>query len=297
MTCFEKQQQRLIDFLGAVAQVSAGATPAERITASAPPILPRTQPLIKQLSFADETSVRDVNAGLKLVGLCQREGFDDAGQLLTAAASAETEWPLLKGYCQYVGFNGREVDGLFLLTNRRLLLFSSESGAKIVLVELTRRLLDKVPFPFFDSVVCFFVFSIPRAIYVEARGGHEKLIERSLGVDAESLLANKPPLRKVQDYDLATLVQNVSQIELGTGIWTGILARKFGVSFSPAQLTKTFSIPKDLILPEYETLEPFERLLHAAEAALRQHGFEFRVDDADQRLVLRPASAARKAAA
>lgn len=294
MSCFEKQQETLVAFLNAVARAGAGVSTFE--VDFVPPPLPST-PVVRKRTTFGTTTVQHVNAGLRLIGICPRSGLEDAAELFTAASSAAEEWPLIKGACQYVGYNGREVDGIFLLTNRRLLLFSTESGAKIVFVETTLRLLDKVPFPFFDSIVGFFLFSIPRAIYVALRGGKEKMVEHSLAIDSQALLDAKPPLRKVQSSDFDTLSNNVSQIELGTGIWTGILARKFGVSFAPAQLTKAFSIPKDLILPEYETLEPFERLLHAAAPALSRLGLTHRLDAEGERIVVNLTPAARKAAA
>jgi hypothetical protein len=168
---------------------------------------------------------------------------------------------------------------------------------KIVLVELTRRLLGKLPVPFVDSVGCFFLFSIPRAIYVALRGGKEKLIAQALAVEEGRLLSDKPPLRKVQEFGLAQFRENIAQVDIGTGVWTGILARKFGVSFAPSKLSKSFSIPKDLILPEYETLEPLERLLNAIRLPLRSIGLEYQLNEKDQRLSITPTASIKKSAA
>jgi len=75
------------------------------------------------------------------------------------------------------------------------------------------------------------------------------------------------------------------------------LSRKFGVSFVPAKLGKTFSVPQDLILPEYETLDPFERLLEAAAPAISKHGLNFKRDADRQKLTITSPARPQKAAA
>ncbi len=247
-------------------------------------------------AFAD-TSAGTVDSGLNRISLCEFIDDDDANDMFEMAFQSDSEWPLLSGYCRYVGFNAREVDGVFLLSNQRLLVFSMESGAKIVVVETTSRLLDKLPVPFLDSIVCFFVFSIPRSIYVWLRGGKEKLIAQALEIEKDQLLSEKPPLRKVQDFTFSQLKEHVARVDIGTGVWTGILSREFGVSFSPSALSKSLSVPKDVILSEYETLEPIERLLHALRPTLAKWGLEYQSSDAGQKLSIVPAAANEKAAA
>ncbi len=291
-TCFDKKQDGLVDFLNSIAGAST-----RHVASQEPSPVQSSLPAIASVSCAQETSIRDIEAGLKLIGVCKRNEFDDVGDLFEAAFRSDTEWPLLKGYCRYVGFNQREVDGVFLLTNQRLLLFSMEMGAKIVTVEVTRRLLDKVPVPFFDSITCFFLFSIPRALYVAMRGGKEKMIVRALDHEEEQLLSEKPPLRKVQEFDFEKLAENVAQVDVGAVAGAGILTHKFGVSFSPVRLAKTFRVPKDLILPEHEAVEPFERLLHAVHSTLARIGLDYRVDAKGEKLTITPAASEMKAAA
>ncbi len=294
-SCFDKKQDSLVDFLNLFATVDTQCV-AEQ---SPPPARSSEAAATVNVNAANprDTSILAVNAGLRLIGVCEQEKFDDTGALFDAALQADTEWPLLKGYCQYVGFNGRQVDGIFLLTNRRLLLFSMEMGSKIVCVELTRRLLGKLPVPFIDSIVCFLMFSIPRAAYVALQGGKEKLIAQALRIKEERLLADKPPLRKVQQFSFPELAQSVAQADIGIGVWTGILERRFGVSFAPVELAKTFSVPKDLILPEYETLDPFEQLLYAIRSTLARIGMDYRLDARRQKLTIALAAAEKKAAA
>jgi len=59
-----------------------------------------------------------------------------------------------------------------------------------------------------------------------------------------------------------------------------------------SRLSKTFSIPQDLILPEYETLEPIERLLATIATPLRQRKLGYRVDEKHERLTIFPAATA-----
>lgn len=299
-TCFERQQDRLISFLNALQatdnvapQITAEGSAAERSeaeTAEAPSV-------VRMAPFHGETSIRDVNAGLRLIGICPHEGFDEADSLFAAAFREDDEIPLLKGYCRYIGFNRREVDGVFLLSNRRLMLFSMESGAKIFFVELSRRLLGAVPFPFFEEVCSFLLFSIPRAAWVAIRGGRERMISRALGHSDARLLSSSPPLRCVQATPLDGLNQTVSQVSIGTGVWTGILSRDFGISFAPTQLTGVFRLPKDFILPEYETLEPIERLCYSIRGALAEQGLGYRLDQDGQQLTLFPIAVEQRVAA
>lgn len=255
------------------------------------------EPMIVDAMLVERSSVQNVNANLKLLAVCENEQYQDVNQLFDAAIRCEDEWPLVKGYCQYVGFNSREVDGIFLITNRRILIFSMEIGAKIVFVEVTRRLLEKLPVPFIDTIGCFFLFSIPRMIYRAMRGGHERLIEKALSVSEERLLSGKPGMRLVQSYDFARIAENVSQVDIGSGVWTGVLSRRFGISFAPINLSKTFRIPKDLILAKHETLEPFERLLGAIRETLRNIGLDYQLDSSGQKLSILPAAIERRAAA
>ena len=285
-TCFDKKRDQLVNFFKALAH-----QPDDR--AEAPPTIPMV-PTAAVSSFAGETSIRAVNGGLRLMEVCQHEGIDDSTDLFDKALAGNIEAALLKGYCQYTGFNGRQVDGLFLVTNQRLLLFSLESGAKIVGVELTKRLLGAVPVPFFDDIVGFFAFTIPRSIYHALRGGRDKLIANALGIPHTKLSSTQPPLRQVQETRLSDLAGTVGEVSIGSGVWTGILSREFGVSFAPSQLSKTFSIPKDLILPEHETLEPFERLLAAIAEPLSQQGLSYRVDEKHERLTIVPAATAER---
>ncbi len=299
MTCFEKNQDQLINFLNSFSsaaeeagaeQAAADAEAANRQAKDEPAIL-RMHPRV------EDTSIRAVNAGLRLAGVCAHDRFDETGDLFSAAFQSDIEVPLLKGYCQYVGFNGRQVDGLFLLSNRRLQLFSLESGPKIFVVEMTRRLLDAVPVPFFDDIVGFFLFSIPRYLYLAVRGGHEKLICQALATDNSKLLSGQPPLRRVQETKLSELSSRVSQVTVGTGVWTGILSREFGVSFAPVNLAGVFSVPKDLILPAHETLEPVSRLLYAVRDVLAQHGLGCQLNEKEDQLTIFPAAETQQSAA
>jgi hypothetical protein len=312
MTCFEKQQDRLIAFCSSlVADGVARPASLETISANDEPAteienVPQSDEMAAESETADvvarttydgDTSVRDINAGLRLIDVCRRDGFDDAGDLFAAAFQADTEWPLMKDYCQYVGFNARQVDAVFLLTNRRLLLFSIESGAKVFGVEMTKRLIGHLPVPFLDTIAGFFLFSIPRAIYVALRGGKDNIIAQALAHEDERLLAAKPPLRKVQESGFEKLTQTISQVDIGTGVCTGFLDRKFGVSFAPAQLAKSFSVPHDLILPDYDSPEKFEQLLHSIRATLAQLGIDYRLDADGKKLTILPAAASQRAAA
>jgi len=281
-TCFDKKREQLVTFLKALSGKSVEETEQ---TATIPIATAADAP-----SFEGETSIRAVNGGLRLIEVCEHDGFDDTSVLFDKALTANGEAALIKGFCKYVGFNGREVDGLFLLTNQRLLLFSMESGTKIVCVEMTKRLLGALPVPFLDDIVGFFAFTIPRSIYHALRGGKQKLIASALGTPHANLLSKRPSLRQIQETRLSDLTGTVGEVSVGKGVWTGILSREFGVSFAPSQLSKAFSIPKDLILPEYETLEPIERLLAAIAAPLRQRGLGYRVDEKRERLTIFPAA-------
>lgn len=306
MACFAKKQAALVDFLSALAAAQDKPVSRHKPRRAAPsqqlagggvqPTMPAS-PAAPRPHETTNTSIASINSGLRLINVCQQEQVDDVGTLFEMAFATDAEQPLIHGYCRYVGFNGREVDGVFLLSNQRLLLFSMESGAKIVLVELTKRLLGKLPVPFVDSVVNFLLFSIPRTAYVALRGGKESLIAQALAFDEAQLLSNQPPLRKVQDYELTRFQENVAQVDIGTGVWTGFLARKFGVSFSPSGLSKSFSVPSDLILPEYETLESFERLLSAIRPTLLRLGLDYHTQTDQQKLSIGPTAAKAKAAA
>ncbi len=292
-TCFDKKRDALIAFLNSFAHETEET--ADQETRQGPTSLPDAPVTLR--AFQGETSIRSINAGMRLMGICPHDGFDDVGVLFETALATKNEVPLLKGYCKYVGFNAREVDGLFLITNQRLMLFSMEARAKIVFVEITKRLLGALPVPFLEGVGSFLLFSIPKSIYVALRGGRQKLLTGALSVAASRLMSARPPLRLVQESRFDGLTKSVSEVSVGSGVWTGILSREFGLSFAPVELTKTFSVPKDLILPEYETLEPFERLLHAVSDALAKQGIGFRVNAGQQRLTLFPAAVERQAAA
>jgi hypothetical protein len=67
----------------------------------------------------------------------------------------------------------------------------------------------------------------------------------------------------VQEFSLAQLAESVESVEIGPGVCTGILERKLSVPFAPVRIAKTFGLPKDLILPDYESPVPFETLLRA----------------------------------
>lgn len=304
MSCFEKNQANLVSFLNAVAAESGASQPATWETTQLEDLVISTiEPeesfqleLPCQADFTDH-SITAVNAALKQMHICQGESIEDADALFDTSLRSDAEIPLLRGYCRYVGFNGRGVDGVFLLSNQRLLLFSMESGVKIVLVELTKRLLGKLPVPYVDSIVGFFVFTIPREIYVALCGGKEKMIAQTLEIEADQMLTKQPPLRKVHDYRLADFRENVAQVDIGPDVWTGILDREFGVSFSPSQLTRSLRVPKDLILPEYETLEPLERLLFSIRSMLQKIGLDYKVDAKRHTLSIYPTAAVVKAAA
>lgn len=291
-TCFDRKIDALVAFLDSFAANEVEPVPNKDSSAEE-----QSKPVVLSAPTVVDTSIRAVNASLKLIEVCPDDGFDDVGTLFDSAFQADTEMPLLKGYCRYVGFNGREVDGVFLITNRRILLFSMEMGAKIVFVELTRRLLDKLPVPFLDSIVCFFLFSIPRSIYVALRGGKGKLIAQALDVEEHRLLSDQPPLRKIEDFDFAKLTETVAQVDIGTGVSTGFLSRSFGVSFAPVKIAKAFSVPKDLILPEYETLKPFQHLLNSVRSTLVRIGLDYRLDAEDQKLSIAPCETKNKIAA
>lgn len=299
-TCFEKQQERLVAFFNGLTQqpVGVSAETAGPNSEGTPPAGEEEPPVsVSMTAFQGETSIQAVNGGLRLLGICPHRDFDDAGSLFDAAMRQDAEIPLLKGYCRYIGFNRRAVDGVFLLSNRRLLLFSMESGPKIFFVEMTKRLLGAVPFPFFDDVCSLLLFSIPRSVYVALRGGRERMIGRALGASDERLLSARPPLRCVQSTPLDGLSQRVSQVTVGSGVWTGILSREFGVSFAPVELKGVFQLPKDLILPEYETLEPMERLLYSIRDVLESQGLGYRLDQDGQQLTLFPVAVEQRAAA
>jgi hypothetical protein len=292
-TCFDKKRDALIAFLNSFAHETEET--ADQATRQAPASMPDNPVILP--AFQHNTSIRSVNAGMRLMEICPHDGFDDAGVLFDTALAAKNEVPLLKGYCKYVGFNAREVEGIFLITNQRLMLFSIEAPAKIVFVEVTKRLLGSLPVPFLEGVGSFLLFSIPKSIYVALRGGRQKLLTDALSVTEARLMSAQPPLRLVQESRFDSMAQSVSEVSVGTGVWTGILSREFGMSFTPVELTKMLSVPKDLILPEYETLEPFERLLHAVSDALAKQGIGFRVDASQQRLTLFPAAVERQVAA
>lgn len=298
-TCFDKKQECLTAFFNALrgAEDNGAAVAAANTRPSGNEPSNESPATIRIESFEGETSIRAVNAGMKLVGICPHESFDDAGELFDAALAGETETALLKGYCRYVGFNGREVDGIFLVSNKRLQLFSMESGAKILFVEMAKRLLGAVPVPFLDSVASFLLFSIPRSIYVAIRGGREKLISQALGLSDERLLSAKPPLRRIEETPFVGLSQTVNQVTIGSGVWTGVLSREFGISFAPVALSGAFSVPKDLILPEYETLEPLERLLFSIREPLARRGLGYRLDADGEQLTIFPVAVAERLAA
>ena len=123
------------------------------------------------------------------------------------------------------------------------------------------------------------------------------MISRALGLSNQQLMSTRPPLRRIQQTDFDGLSQRVSQATIGTGVWTGILAREFGVSFAPAELSGIFKLPKDVILPEYETLEPLERLLYSIRGALAKRGLGYRMDADGNQLTIFPIVAEQKNAA
>jgi len=295
---FDKVQDHLVDFFNAIAGLNNGKNPVEEEVCEEQTEPIYEEPAVPQFtSGALDTSVRNINAGLRLISVCPHDEIDETGQLFETAMASNEEWPLLKGSCQYVGFNKRKIEGLFLFTNQRLVVFSTENRAKILFVEISMRMLDKIPVPFFDSLVGFILFSIPRMIYVACCGGKEKMIADSLILDNDLLLSDDPPLHKAQEFSYQQLAETVSQVDLGSGVWTGILSRAFGISFPPKGLGKTFKTPNDLILPEYETLEPFESLLYAINGTLRQHGLSYQLDEKNQQLSIIPDEVEGKAAA
>ncbi len=295
-TCFDKHRDGLVSFFNSLATVEADSD-ALPIPLPETPRQGTNSPGGAAAVEGGDTSVQGLNADLKLIGICPDDEFDDARDLFDAAFDASVEVPLLKGYCQYVGFNGREVDGIVVLTNQRLVLFSMEMGAKIVFVELTRRLLGKLPVPFLDSIVCFFLFSIPRSIYVALRGGKEKLIAHALAVKEHQLLSEQSPLRKVTEFDFEKLAKTVAQVDIGNCAGSGVLSRKFGVTFAPTSLTKAFSIPCDLVLTGHDSPEAFHRLLSAIRSTVSSLGIDYRLDAEGQKLTMLPKKKAEKIAA
>jgi len=321
-TCFDKQQDGLTDFFNAVAAVNTAlSSNREQSKQEQAPLVVREEPQHFEEEFyeeppmtiveepatigsthfertsIDQTSVSEINNRLKLIDVCPNQAADDVGALFESALQSESEIPLLKGYCQYVGFNARNIDGIAMLTNQRLLLFSMESGAKVTFVELTKRLLGKLPVPFLDSLVGFFCFTIPGSIITALRGGKDNLIIRALTQDEEQLLSDNPPLHKVQDFDFDDLRQTVSQIEISNEVCTGFLERKFGISFAPLKIAKTFSVPKDLILPHYDSAAPFQKLLDAIRPALLRQGMDYQFNTEAQTITIAPAASGQKNAA
>ena len=304
MSCFEKNRDGLVAFLNAVSSLTSMKSPTDTSVVDPPLheansfacVPPERQPRLRIEKY-DTVTVQSINASLRQMMVCQHPECRNIGRLFDAAVNAESEWPLVHGHCRYIGFNGREVDGVFLLSNRRLQVFSMESGAKIVVVELIKRLLGKLPVPLLDKVAGFLLFSLPRAACVALRGGKDQLIANALAVEPTQLMAERPALRKVQDYRVADFKEHVAQVDIGVGVWTGVLARKFGVSFSPTALSKSFRVPADLILPEHAMLEPVERLLAAIRPTLRQVGLDYQWDADRQKLSIRSTPPASEEAA
>ena len=309
--CFDAQQDKLVDLLNSLAmdrafekftggRVVRGSSEqnedGETIVAGA---IEDQRDIVDAEVIHEPASTSDVNSQLRFVEFCVPRGCHDIDGYLNQALGSETEQVLFKGYCNYVGFNQRLVRGVFMVSNRRIRLFSMESGAKIVFVETTKRLLGKLPVPFIDSLIGFFLFSIPGSLLELMRGGKLKAIERALSTSNEQLLSENCPLRNVEECTWDQLAQAANEIQIGKGVWTSLnfLQRSFGILFVPSAITKSLSLPKDIVLDGSEDIEPFLNLLQSLADTLRKHGIEYTYDDRAKRISLKLASNARSAAA
>ena len=84
------------------------------------------------------------------------------------------------------------------------------------------------------------------------------------------------------------LHQVVSEIQIGTGVWTSFnfLNKSFGVSFVPRKLTDVFRGPQDIVLEGTEVIEPLLQLVQSMEGTLREQGIQLEFDDEKQNISL-----------
>ena len=294
--CFTKEQKKLIEFFNALPSEYAAGVPAEEIRIGPPEFLgpelaestQETFELIQPLPEPKTVTAREINSELRLVEFCVPDECEDIDRHLAELLVSDTEHVIVKGYCKYIGFNKRQVKGLFVVSNRRVRLFSLESGFKLVLVVTTKRLLGKIPFPFLDSIVGFFLFTIPGSLLNALRGGSNHLIAKALATTNEQLLSDECPLRSVKEITWEQLHQVVSEIQIGTGVWTSFnfLNKSFGVSFVPRKLTDVFRGPQDIVLEGTEVIEPLLQLVQSMEGTLREQGIQLEFDDEKQNISL-----------
>ncbi|PHS03309.1 MAG: hypothetical protein COA78_18305 [Blastopirellula sp.] len=294
--CFTKQQEKLIEFFDALPHEFSADVPAEEIIAGPPEFRgPRlaestreTFDLIQPMSVPETVTAREINSALRLVEFCVPDDCEDIDRHLAEVLASDTEQVIAKGYCKYVGYNKRQVRGVFVVSNRRLRLFSMESGLKLVFVETTKSLLGKLPLPFIDSILGFFLFTIPGSLLNALRGGSDHLIAKALATTNEQLLSDTCPLRSVKEITWQQLHDVVSEVKIGTGVWTSFnfLNKSFGVSFVPRKLTDVFRGPQDIILDGTEVIEPLLQLVQSMENTLREQGVELDFDDEKQKISL-----------
>ena len=114
------------------------------------------------------------------------------------------------------------------------------------------------------------------------------MITKALATTNEQLLSDACPLRSVKEITWQQLHQVVSEVQIGTGVWTSFnfLNKSFGVSFVPRKLTDVFREPQDIVLEGTEVIEPLMQLVQSMESALREQGVELEFDDQKQKISL-----------
>ncbi len=295
--CFDAQQKKLIEFFNGVAEafvqekevfgqgkmVSLESGSANEPILAAEIVTSQIPPNDTTYRYPPKTSVstKELNSRLKWMELCLDAPRGDVSQNLETALQDQNEQAIVKGFCQYIGFNKRLVNGFFVLTNRRMKLFSIESGAKIVFVETSKRLLGKLPVPFIDLLLGFFIFTIPGAILAALRGGKAAAVKRSLEIPTEKLLANECALRSVGEHSWEEMGDVIGEVHIGTGVWTSFnfLNRAFGVSFLPTKMSGAFKCPKDVVLEAGENVESIEQAVRLCRPVLQSRGLEIQIDE------------------
>ena len=63
------------------------------------------------------------------------------------------------------------------------------------------------------------------------------------------------------------------------------------------EIGQIVQLPKDLILPEYEMLEPFKRLLRGTRSTLAKFGLDYRLEANGSKSTINPATQTKDAAA
>ena len=264
-TFFDKKHAELISFFGELSS-SSGTSDENKMDPSIEVI--RAAPEMASLDYS--MSSDEVSKQLAGVVFFGGDDYDDFEEKLRMSLNNPNEVPIAKGLCNYLGFGAQNVMGLFLVTNKRCLLFSLESGLKNVVLGLTKRFLGKVPL--LGWAVDLLFIELPRFLLNKIFNYRLKRAASAIVLDEQNLLSGNTGLKNIQDFDFQRFSQYVRHIEIGKRVPTGLLSYGFGISFMQRNVTQAWTKPKDWLMPQDPELPPYTALVKSALSELEAAG-------------------------